>query len=330
METGNTETTSETSSASESSPETTSSGSGYSVTDPGYQVEAFDSGENELEALIAENTKPKPSETSDDANSETTVEETVETPTESEAVDSEEISDELYDRALDLGYTVDEMKAFSDAKSLEKELSRVERIQARFKERQGVKAPEQEVPPEDPAVKEPDWDALVEQGHDPDSVALQKQTWQRAEKAEALARQLMRTEQNRAWEAQCERFDNTLDNIGDEFKPILGTGRQAELAKASPEQAINRQKVFDKMNMLRHGYLTAGQKLPSEADLISEAVHATFYKHSQTTARTKLKNDIKKAGSQALSRPSSSGQKPLSGPALAEHKENEFWKSRSV
>lgn len=319
---------SETVSTAESAVESSNSGSGYSAIDPGYDA-GLDS-LDELAELKAENTKKTPSETLDDASGEETTDETVETPAD-ESVDSDdEISDELLDRALELGYTLDEMKAFTDAKALEKEVTRVERINQRMQAKQSGKQPSEKAAPVEEAKPEPDWDALIELGHDPDLIALQKQNWQEAQDAKAQVRQLLQAEQARAFEAQCNRFDDALNNIGDEFKTLLGTGRRGELLEASPAQAANRQAVFTKMNMLRSGYEQAGMKVPPEADLIQEAVHASFFKHAQQTARKKLTGDIKRAGSQALSRPKSGGSKPLSGPSLALQKEQDFWKAKGV
>lgn len=304
-----------------SASETPAAGSGYSATDPGFDA-GLDSGEDELASLIAENTKSKPSETLDDASdAKSETEETVETPAD-DAADSDGISDELLDRAFELGYTVDDLKSFSDSKSMEREISRVEKIQKRLAERQGTK-PKEDAPVEE-TDPEPNWDELVELGHDPDIVALNKKTWQRAQAAESQARQIIQAEQNRAFEAQCNRFDEALNKM-EGFESILGSGRRGDLAKASPEHVANRQKVFTKMQMLAAGYEQAGMPVPPEADLIQEAVQASFYKHAQEIARKSLTKQIKKAGSQALSRPRSAGGKPLSGQQLAIAKEQEFW-----
>lgn len=333
LETGSEAPASEAVTETVSSPEVTavessSSGSGYSAVDPGY--EAGDDFEPENE-----NTET-PSETLDDASGEEqTTEETVETPAVVEAAETEVISDELLDKAFDLGYTIDDLKKFTDVKSLELEITRTAQLKDRWNHHQAAKnaepAPKK---PEDILVgeetPEPNWEELVELGHDPDIVALNKRSWQEAQDAKAMVRQLLKNEQQRAFTAQCERFDNTLNAIGDEFKDVFGTGTVGDLMQKSPEQAQNRQAVFDKMNMLRHGYLTAGQKVPAEADLIQEAVHATFYKHAQKTARNRLKGDIQRASSQALSRPNSGGAKPLSGQSLALQLEQQFWRERKL
>ncbi len=331
LETGNTESASE-AVVSESAVEASSSGSGYSAVDPGYDSGVTESVVDELASLKAENTKKPPSETLDDASeTDGDTEETAETPTVESVDSSEEISDELLDRALGLGYTLEEMKDFEDVKSLEKEVTRVEALQKRVQARQGGKTPpvEEAAAPVVEADPEPDWESLIEQGHDPDMIALQKQNWTRAQKAEALVQQLLQADQQRAFNAQCERFDETLNKL-DGFETILGNGRRGELEKSSPEMVANRQKVFTKMLVLKRGYEAAGEPVPPEVELIHEAVQASFYKHAQSTARERLKGDIKKAGSQALSRPKSGGAKALSGPTLALQKEESFWKSKGL
>lgn len=311
--------------ASEATTETTPS-TGYAVTDPGY--DSVESGGDELAALIAENTKKKPSETSDDASAtESDTEESEETPADSTAdSDSFDISDELLDRAVAVGYELDDIRDFKDAKAFEKELARVERLQQRL---QGVKAGTKSAPEPkpDPESKEPDWDQMIEDGHDPDVIALQKSSWQRAAAAEAMVRQLQQVELQRAALAASDRFDDTLNSLGDEYAPILGKGRLADLRTSSPEAAANRQKVYSMMEVLRNGYQQSGQPVPKESELVQQAVQASFVKQSQEIARNAIKRQIKNAGSQALSRPRSGSSRELAGPDRALQKEREFWKN---
>jgi len=315
---------SSTESTSEATSETPVS-TGYSVTDPGYESVA--PVDDDLSALIAENTKKKPSETSDDASAtESDTEESEETPADSTAdSDSFDISDELLDRAVAVGYELDDIRDFKDAKAFEKELARVERLQQRL---QGVKG-EKNTPATEPEPEstEPDWDKMIEDGHDPDVIALQKSSWQRATAAESMVRQLQQVELQRAALAASDRFDDTLNSLGDEYAPILGKGRLADLRTSSPEVAANRQKVYSMMEVLRNGYQQSGQPVPKESELVQQAVQASFVKQSQEIARNAIKRQIKNAGSQALSRPRSGSSRELAGPDRALQKEREFWKN---
>ena len=326
---GGSEAVSEAVSTPEATTTETPKSTGYSVTDPGYDDRVDEDDGDALAQLIAENKKKTPSETSDDASEpEKPTEETAETPADDAA--EFDISDELLGRAVAAGYELEDIREFRDAKAFEKELSRVERIQKRLQEQKaGTESAETPEPEPEPESKEPDWDQMIQEGHDPDIIALQKSSWQRAAAAEAKVRELEQAEQVRAAAAVSDRFDETLNSLGDEYESLLGKGRRAELMKSSPEAAENRQKVFTMMTILRDGFVRNGQPVPPEADLIQQAVQASFFKQSQEIARNALKKQIKNAGSQALSRPRSGSSRELSGPERALQKEREFWKAHS-
>ncbi len=337
LETEGSSTGSEAASATEATETKTTTG--YSVTDPGY--DSVEPADDDLAALIAENTK-KPSETSGEASdTDSDAEELADgeestgtestTPADDDGAEAPaadiDISDELLDRAVAVGYELEDIRSFKDAKAFEKELVRVERLQQRL---QGRKAePASAAEPASEESPEPNWDQMIEDGHDPDVIALQKSSWQRAAAAEAMVKQLQQVEQQRAAQAVIDRFDDALNSLGKEYEPIIGKGRAAELIKSSPEIAENRSKVFSTMAILRNGYEQNGQPVPPESELIQQAFQATFHKQLQEIARRSIKNQIKNAGSQALSRPRSGSSKELAGPDRALAKEREFWKAHS-
>lgn len=311
----------------------TSSGE-YDSVDPGY--DDFNPADDDLESLIAENKKNPSDEESGDASEtdsdpeseEGEAEETAETSAgdddgaDAQAAESiDDISDELLDRAIAVGYELDDIRDFKDAASFERELTRVERFMSRSQGKQSTDETVKET--ETPESKEPDWDQMIEDGHDPDIIALQKTTWQRATAAEAEVRRLQDAERVRAATVESDRFDDALNALGDEYAGIFGKGRRGEL---SGTETANRQKVYTTMAILKNGYAQAGQPIPPDSDLIQSAVHATFHKQAQEFARKEIKNKLKKSGSQALSRPQSGGTKVLSGAERAYQKEQEMWK----
>jgi len=319
----------------------TESTSGYGVTDPGY--ETIEPAEDELAALRAENTKGKPSgeessgdassEVSDDAGGDETdgsTEESEETPTGEgdAATDSadDEISDELLDRAIAVGFELDDVKDLTDAKAFERAVVRVEKLQTRMQgksangESAGETAEEQS--------NEPDWDQLIEDGHDPDIIALQKSNWQRAAAAEAEVKQLKEAERVRAAQAHIAKFDSALNDMTD-YVSLFGKGSAEDLKESQPDAFRNRGKAYAMMSILRRGYEASGEQVPPDSELIKSAVQAAFYDKTQKIARNSIKNQIKNAGSQALSRPRSGGEKPLTGSASALAKEEAFWREHS-
>lgn len=314
----------------ESSPAPSSS---YSVVDPGYTADAPEPSESSSDVLAdlkAENTPNKAD--ADEAPSEPAAETADAGGNAEESAESDsDFSDELLNRAVALGYTVADIKSFRSEKSLEKEVSRVERLQQRMASRSAAPAEEPTQPkveaPMDQA--EPDWAQMIADGYDEKFVQLQQQTWQRAQAAEAGIRQLQQEHQRREFDAQVQRFDATLASLGEEYESLFGKGSIAEAKKSSPEMAQKRVEVFHKFQQLKNSYLMNRLPLPPEKELIEEAVHARFWKQTKTLARKELTNDIKKAGSQALSRPRSAGRQALSGSTAALAKEQDFWKKFS-
>lgn len=325
--------TTEDSSAVESSLETSQTGE-YTTVDPGY--DSVEPVEDELAALVAENKKTKPSDSAaaeDDDASDTeggdtdgVVEEDAETQPGVQADAADDISDELLDRAIALGWELDDIRGVSDAKAFEKEIVRAERLQQRLQAR---KASEKDAGTEADEPTEPDWDRMIQDGHDPDIIALQKTNWQRATEAQARVRQLEQAERQRAAQAVSDRFDDALNGLGEEYSSLIGKGKRDELMKSSPELVKNRQKVFNTMAILRNGYVQSGEPVPPESELIQQALQASFYRQTQEIARKAVKAKIKNAGSQALSRPRSGSEKELPGPERALAKEEAFWRSHS-
>lgn len=327
--------------SSPAAPAAESSGSGYSAVDPGYTPDESDEEPaDELAALKAENAASKETPAGDEpADAGSDAEESSDAKAEStnESAGSEDdFSEALLDRAVALGYTVADIKSFRSEKSLEKEISRVERLQQRMASRQAPATEQQQEAAETQAASEPDWQKMLDEGYDPQMVAFQQQSWQRAVaaeqramQAESAVQQLHHIEQQRAFDAQVQRFDSTLANLGEEYESLFGKGSMAEVKKASPEAAQKRVEVFQKFQQLKNAYLMNKQPLPPEQELIEEAVHARFWKQTKSLARKELTNDIKKAGSQALSRPRSTGRQSLSGAPAALAKEQDFWKKFS-
>lgn len=302
----------------------------YDVVDPGYSGPQADS-DDDISFIRNEN-KKKPSETSGDASdtegkaSRSDAEETAETPSD-EGSTEDDFSDELLDRAVALGYELDDIREFTDAKALERELSRVEKLQQKLQSRKQATdsetPPEQETPEEE---QEPNWQQMIEEGHSEDTVKILKANYQRAAKAEAALKQLQQAENLRAAEVASNRFDDALNELPDMYEGILGKGRLAELQKSNPAVVENRKKVYQKMVILQAGYEASGQKVPSESELIEEAVNASFSKQAIENARKSVRTQLKKAGSQALSRPRSGTDKSIPGPERALQKEDAFWK----
>jgi len=234
---------------------------------------------------------------------------------------SDEIPDELIDRALAVGFENDELRQFQSTAELQRAVSLAERIAARGK--QAVTT--NDATPSPAAVAEPDWDKMLADGHDSELIALQKTMWAQTKAARDEAQQLRASEQSREFTAFCHRFDDALSDMNG-FEAVFGKGRRAELSVQDPTQAANRQRVFTQMEVLRRGYEAVGQQVPTELELIRSAAASVFPDQGQKNARQAVLGRMQKAGNQTVARSNSGGRQPASGRDLAAQKEAAFWK----
>lgn len=313
----------------------------YGATDPGMSIDLLQRGDDDggdvLDQLRAENgvasKGEKPQKASNVEN--TDPDEANEPETNSSAavkganVDAAEIDDELIDRALDAGFTAEELRQMQSSAALRQAVSLAERLAAREKERKSAGGDSKSSPAKDTEISEPNWQQMLDDGHDPQIVKVQQTVWQQANAARSMAQQIAAAEADRAFQAQCQRFDSELSAMTD-LTSVLGTGTLSELTASNPAQAANRQRVFTQMEVLRRGYEVTGRQVPSESQLIRAAAASAFPDQIQKNARQQVKQSIRNANSQALPRSGSGSKRPLTGPDAARQKEAEFWKTRSV
>lgn len=313
-----------------SAAEDVSSQSEYSATDPGndFMQTANQSPDRNdvLAQLRAENgvkntPQSRVAETLDDTNDDDAAAE----PASDAPADSEEIPDELIGRALEAGLTANELREFDSAKELRRAVTVIERAMA-IAERGKTNVAASKTNVE--ASKEPDFEKMLADGHDADLIQAFRTTWNEAKAAREQAQSVLANEQQRAFDQQCQRFDDTLDSLAG-YEAVFGKGRFAELARKDPTQATNRQRVFSQMEVLRRGYEATGQPVPDETTLIRSAAASVFSDQSAKSARQGVKKQIEQAGKQAIAKSGSGPRKPLSGPSLAAQKEADFWRKFS-
>lgn len=313
-----------------SAAEDVSSQSEYSATDPGndsMQTAGQSPDRNDVLAqLQAENgvkntPKSRVAETPDDTNDDDAAAESANDA----PADNEEIPDDLISRALEAGLTANELREFDSAKELQRAVTVFERAMA-IAERGKADVAASKANVE--ASKEPDFEKMLADGHDADLIEAFRTTWNEAKAAREQAQSVLVTEQRRAFDMQCQRFDETLDNLAG-YEAVFGKGRFAELSQKDPTQAANRQRVFSQMEVLRRGYEATGQQVPNEAALIRSAAASVFSDQSAKSARQVVKKEIEQAGKQAIAKAGSGPRKALSGPSLAAQKEAEFWRKFS-
>lgn len=260
------------------------------------------------------------------------------------AEDEDEVpvfSDDLIDRAVALGWSRSRLERFRNEDSLARELTRVEQLDKRVKQSEAKAQGKDDAQ----APKEPDWAALKVAGYDEGQLDRERELFKRSVDAFKEAKEARREaaemrryleglqaqQDMQEWIAKTDRFETTLQELIEEtegYKELFGEGSAAKLKRTGTEFQ-NRSRVLTRKLSIEDEYTRLGVPLPSEQELLQQAVGSLFNGHSQKIARQKLKEDIKKAGSQALARPQSTGKQGLTGLQKAEMRVEEFWRTHS-
>lgn len=304
----------------------------YGLVDPGS--------DDELDSLPSTAETGKPSTKVDDEDSgSTTPDEATEASEEATDEEASEeaaapFSDDSFDRAIDLGWSLAKIERFRDEQALRNELARVEKLSERFKEREAAKTTSKRVEEKHESV---DFDKLIADGYDETQINILKaheerikvsetEHRERLEKIEQRQAELQVEREEEAWNAKIQRFDKNLTELVKEnkaYSDLLGTDGAEKLKRTSKEYQ-NRNRVLRRQITIENEYLNAGMRVPSESKILQEAVGSLFNGHSQEIARKNLKADIKEASSQALVRTSSSGSKPARGSGAVLEKTERF------
>lgn len=125
-------------------------------------------------------------------------------------------------------------------------------------------------------------------------------------------------------EAFNQRFDASIEGLGDEFVPLLGSGKGFEMDHSS-DQFKNRVKVIDAMSLLHGGYKARGEKIPEESAIFNSAVQMVLGDQIKASVQEKLKEKLRGRSKQFIARPSSrkASEEPLSNEAIAVRNANE-------
>ena len=318
--------------------DTKPTGGAYSQVDPGDD-RVLDSPSPSAQADDATG-----AESSDDSGSDT--EPSDETAAADAAADSEDsadtISDDLLNRALDLGWDASKLLHFRSEKSLERELTRAEDIRDRLEAKQAQSKPETDTAPH-PAEAlvtklEQRLEKMLEEGTaDEDQIGALKdtleiakltlsenkslKTQQQKDKLEREQEKADREQEKlqRLHQAKEQRFDAVLEKLNDKLGGAFGTGPGTKLDKNSAE--------FKTRNATWTRWLALQQAFPETPDeeLIEEAAAAALHKRTNELARKKLVADIRKASGQTLARSRPPGTKPLEGEEKARAATREFF-----
>lgn len=259
-------------------------------------LEHSDDEEVEAEEAQAESTEPVDEEAGDDKS----VDEDVQTQTgEPEGT----FSADLVARASALGLADEDMQEFTPA-----ELSRSLNLMEKKVFQMGQAPAPSTTTPAAPATEQPKAEGSEEEIpdlnpeiHDEDFVKVVKGTKGVVKALQARIEGLESALQTQNKEAYEERFDNWVNNLGEEFQDAVGqgTGREMDTKSAQYE---NRCKILESVNTLANGYQRTGKAIPSEKVLFNQALRLAL---GDTPKHKAVEKKLAERSRQFVSRPQS-------------------------
>ena len=109
-------------------------------------------------------------------------------------------------------------------------------------------------------------------------------------------------------------FDTKITGLGKEYEPVLGKGKYQSLNQRSP-QFGKREEIADKMAILLAGYAAAGKAAPSRDVVFDQAMRLVLSKETEKINTEKTKTLLDKRKGQHINRPSKSDKKTVTGDA---------------
>jgi len=107
-------------------------------------------------------------------------------------------------------------------------------------------------------------------------------------------------------------FDGKISGLGKEYEPVLGKGKYQSLSQQSP-QFGKREEIADKMAVLLAGYAAAGKAAPSRDTVFDQAMRLVLSKETERINNEKTQSLLNKRKGQHINRPSKSANKTVTG-----------------
>jgi hypothetical protein len=243
-----------------------------------------------------------------------------ETTDETTDANSGGLDEDLKQRASEYGFSEEDL-AGMDAKTVEAAIGAVDRRLARGQEPQAqppVQAQAQAAAAQAQQIKElilelpDDIDPSIvkalktlQTGFNEQAKQLQQALGLATNHQQAVA-YLSQESFNRQQEQVESQFDKTLDNLGEDYKAVLGV--TAEIKPGSP-QFKQREEIWNTTRALLAGYQVNGIRNPGFAEVTRRAVGAVLGGRGIEIARNKLNKEVQARRSQAIARPRAGGQK---------------------
>jgi len=253
-------------------------------------------------------------ETEGDTKNDDEVSEDEQQKEDSESVDTgqseETISDSVIRRAIDLGFSVEDIAAFQNERTLiaacvmaERSIPKKDEVSNQDNEEDTLavlaKIDPDDFDPETVKIL----NALVKEIQSQRDEISNLKNAQGEISARSAAAQAVEIE---TW------FDNKIIGLGKDYEPILGSGKYKSLNQQSP-QFGKREEIAEKMAILLAGYAAAGKAAPSRDEVFDQAMRLILGKEIEKINTEKTRVLLEKRKGQHINRPSKGSKKTITG-----------------
>ena len=214
--------------------------------------------------------------------------------------DETKVSDELTKRAIDQGFTEEEIEKFNSDTELKKFLDVLEKVVA--EEDAVVQADSTHKPAEKKADAAEDTGIKFENEGDIDPEILkavrtiEQQNKELRETVGKLAGNVEQEQKARQLEGQrqfVKRFDGYVDKLGIDFADVLGKGKLNDLSKRS-QAYKNRDALRGRMYAFGQGFIAAKEAIPDEQKLFDMALNSLHDDKVKRSSGLRLKEKTDK------------------------------------
>jgi hypothetical protein len=231
-----------------------------------------------------------------------------------DTAEDSKFSDEVLARAERVGMTGEMVDRFSSEQDLSNALELFEQAKGQDSKdgETGDNAgdeKQQEKEKSEPALKATDF--LDPELHDESEIeALQKVFDQMDEQK----KQLERVNEVVGRQQQVERlnfFDQQVNSLGDDWKGLLGEGSGFEMDPKEHRTFLeNRGKLMEQVDVLADSYQRKGDKVPSQKELIQQALPMVFPEEAKKVQAGQLRGKAQKRSGQSLARATNKEKQP--------------------
>lgn len=218
-------------------------------------------------------------------------------------VETESLSDAILERAIRVGISLVDAKAFPSEAALSRVVESFEKMdEDSFKTQQEETATEESTGPLDglPTLDPEKFEPEVVEAFD----ALKEVIQQQQEAIQEMRSQQEQTHQsamNAAGQELEQWFDGQVSALGDDYKEALGDGGLRSLNQGS-SQFAKRDAIANQMAVLINGYEASGQPIPPREEVFSMATKLVLSDEMQRINEQKLSGELGKRATQHVNR----------------------------